>query len=489
MKLDVEVSQGWIRGRERRGVALFAGVPYAAPPVGPLRFEAPAPPPSWDAVRDATRFGPAAPQLPGDGLTNMAPVEWDEDCLTLNVCTPAADDRRRPVLVWIHGGAYRNGTGATPWYDGTRFALEGDIVVVTINYRLGALGFARLDGAPTSGINGTLDQIAALRWVQDNISAFGGDPSQVTIAGESAGAFSVATLLVMPDAQGLFHRAIPQSGAGHHVLPESDAMEAAALLCRHAGVDGIEDLRALPALTILEAQDLAEKEAAQAWRSGQMPFYPSVTPSHLPGHPIDLMRAGAGAGIPVLTGTNTDETTLFGLHSVPDDKLVRVLSHYVDGPAPLIEAVRAERPDATAGEIAVAVSTDYSFRIPAVRMAEAREAAGATTYMYEFDWKSRAFDGALGSCHALEIPFAFGTLDAAGVDVFLGPGDAPTALGDLMHRAWTAFIRHGDPETDGIENWPPYTTGGRPVLRFDEAGAALTFDPWPQSRESWAGIR
>ena len=218
MAIIAETSCGRVQGREKDGVLLFAGLPYAAPPIGARRFRAAAPHEGWSDVRDARRFGPAAPQIATGGMTDPAPVRWDEDCLTLNVQTPALDDAGRPVLVWIHGGGYRSGQGAVPWYNGARFAANGDIVAVTINYRLGALGFTDLSrfGAEfaTSGLNGILDQITALEWVRDNIAGFGGDPAKVTIAGESAGGFSVGTLLGSPRAEGLFRRAGRLHGTG-----------------------------------------------------------------------------------------------------------------------------------------------------------------------------------------------------------------------------------------------------------------------------------
>ena len=227
---------GDVAGRFRNGVELFAGIPYASPPVGDLRFAAPIPPESWEGVRETKRFSPASPQLPGEGLTDRFPVRWDEDCLYLNVVTPASDDKKRPVYVWIHGGAYRRGQGGVPWYDGTSFASRGDVVVVTINYRLGAFGFTELgqhfgEKFASSGLNGLLDQIAALEWVRDNIASFGGDPNAVTVGGESAGAFSVANLLASPSAKGLFHRAIAQSGAAFHIHePDAGAGIASELL-------------------------------------------------------------------------------------------------------------------------------------------------------------------------------------------------------------------------------------------------------------------
>ncbi len=251
-------ASGQLQGREKSGVLLFAGIPYAAPPVEGRRFRAPEPHEGWTGVREARKFGPAAPQVATGGMTDPAPVRWDEDCLTLNVQTPGLDDAGRPVLVWIHGGGYRNGQGAVPWYNGARFAANGDIVAVTINYRLGALGFTDLSRFgpefATSGVNGILDQIAALEWVRDNIAFFGGDPSRVTIAGESAGGFSVATLLGSPRAEGLFRGAIPQSGAAHHVLPKRAGDMVADRFLDALGVDGPVGLEAASVDAVLEAQ-------------------------------------------------------------------------------------------------------------------------------------------------------------------------------------------------------------------------------------------
>ena len=488
MQLDVMTAQGPVRGRERKGVGLFAGIPYAAPPVGERRWKPPAPVDTWTEVRDCTRFGPAAPQLPGDGLTNATPIDWDEDCLTLNVCTPAADGRGRPVMVWIHGGAYRNGTGATPWYDGTNFARNGDIVVVTINYRLGALGFCRLPGEPTAGINGTLDQLAALRWVRENIAAFGGDPDRVTIAGESAGGFSVTTLLAMESASGLFDRAIPQSGAGHHVLDDAVADVVTELFLDELGVASADDARSLDPLAVLEAQARVEGRAGTHIGRATQPFYPSVHPEHLPALPVELLARGAGSDVAVLTGTNADETTLFGMGQVPEDKLAHLMRHYVDPPEALIAEYRAAHPDADASEIAVMLTTDYSFRIPAVRMAEARAAHGAETWMYLFDWKSQAFGGALGATHALEIPFTFATLDRPGVELFLGTDELPWHVSTAMHESWINFMTTGSPVTDALAGWRPYHPDDRAVMRFADEHT-LVVDPGASVREAWSDHR
>lgn len=484
----VSTAHGPVVGRRRRGALLYAGIPYAAPPTGERRFAPPAPPERWSEPFDATRFGPAAPQLPGEGLTNAMAVDWDEDCLTLNVCTPAADDRRRPVMVWIHGGDYRHGTGTTPWYDGTSFAVEGDIVVVTINYRLGALGFAAIDGEPLSAINGLLDQQAALGWVHHNIAAFGGDPDRITIAGESAGAFSVASQMILPDGDATIRGAILQSGAGHHVLEHAAADEAADRFHAELGIGrgDLAALRALPVDDLLVAQQRVEAVAASFLGAAQSPFYPSIVEGLLPERPIDAMVAGAGHDIAVLAGTNADETALWGMQAVPEDKLERIIGRYVEDPTTLIDDYRRAMPDATAGQLALAISTDHTFTIPAVRLAEARGAATTPTWLYAFDWKSRAFGGALGACHALEIPFTFATLGAPGVDVFLGTDELPTALSADMHCAWTAFVRDLHP---GIDTWRPYDLAARTVYLFAEHGSCAVTDPDAARRSAWDGLR
>ncbi len=260
MEAIARTRQGRVEGREKEGVLLFAGIPYATPPTGEARFLPPRPHPGWEGVRPAKRFGKVAPQVPSPlgGFLDALNLDWDEDCLTLNVATPALDDAARPVMVWIHGGAFLTGTSATPWYNGASFARRGDLVVVSINYRLGALGFLYLgeqrDELSRSGNNGILDQIAALEWVRDNIRGFGGDPDNVTIFGESAGGMSVGTLLGAPAARGLFHRAIPQSGACHNSLSRDAAARVAELFSEKAGVSDVEELRRLPVERILEAQ-------------------------------------------------------------------------------------------------------------------------------------------------------------------------------------------------------------------------------------------
>ena len=485
-----ESSAGPIAGKEKGGVLLFAGVPYAEAPVEHLRFKAPVTRRAFTETYPAFKFGPAAPQTPGGGMTDSAPVRWDEDCLSLNISTPACDDARRPVFVWIHGGGYRTGQSSIPWYNGARFAINGDIVTVSINYRLGALGFTDLSHLggeyEESSVNGILDQIEALKWVQRNIEAFGGDPSQVTIGGESAGGFSVSTLLGCSAAQGLFHRAIPQSGAAHHTLPRQAAQKVTELFLTELGHSDPIGLQAVSAQQILDAQlsTIAHFETGAGITNllgtSVSPFYPAHDTQTLAQSPLAAIRAGVGCDVSVLTGTNADETTLWGYGEVDDAKLSRIADAYSASES--LETYRQTRPDASAEELLIAITTDHMFRIPAVRLAEAREAHTPDTWMYLFNWQSRAFGGRLKATHALEIPFAFDNLSAAGVDAFVGPGDRPQHVADHMHRAWISFIREGDP------GWARYDSAERMTMVFDHQSGQQA-DPAKAEREAWTDIR
>lgn len=477
-----ETTEGPVIGKFKRGVFQFCGIPYAAPPVGERRFKAAEPPTSRSDILDATRFSPAAPQLPSVGMTNTAPVDWDEDCLYLNICTPAIDDRKRPVLVWIHGGNYRSGQGGIPWYNGASFATNGDIVVVSINYRLGALGFTDLsrfgDEYSTSGVNGTLDQIKALQWVQNNITNFGGDPARVTIAGESAGGFSVGTLLGCEEAQGLFHRAIPQSGAAHHTLSKKEGQQVTDLLLEELNVDSAESLQEAAAIEILDAQNRVDSRYSAAIESGVMAFYPVVGTPLLPVGPREAIQEGMGKDVVVLTGSNKDENTLFVMQAISEERLAKQAGHY--GKPSLADDYREILPGASATDIYVAMGTDFSFKLPAIRLAEDRAATGARTWLYQFDWESRAPH--LKATHALEIPFMFNTLTAPGVDVFLGEGELPQALADEMHGVWTRFIQGHDPE------WPMYESDNRVVWHFDSV-SGLVENGEASRLKAWQGIR
>lgn len=487
----VTVSQGALRGRGDGGVLSFLGIPYAAPPVGDLRFAAPAPPTQWEGVREALAYGPTAPKgpyPPGIDVLLPEPVIAGEDCLNLNVWTPDLGGRL-PVLVWIHGGAFVNGSGAVTAYDGSRFA-RGGVVCVTINYRLGAEGFLLLDGAPAN--RGLLDQVAALEWIRAEIAAFGGDPDAVTIAGESAGAMSVATLTAMPAARGLFRRVICQSGGGHHVMSAQTARAVTTALAESLGVaPTVEGFRSVPVERLVEAQTalslrITGEPDPERWGeivTDGMAYEPCVDGTVLPTRPVDAMPASTD-GLDVLVGTNADEATLFlvpsGLMDLVTDDLVALTAAASGLGADALAAYRAAQPGASPGELMAALVRDRTFTIPAIRIAEARQGAGLPTYVYAFDWRTPVLGRRLGATHALEIGFVFDTLDDPAGEPLVGP-DPPQQLADAMHAAWVAFVATGDP------GWAPYGPG-RTVMRFGDV-CEVAGDPAPDLRRVWEGVR
>lgn len=501
----VTTAQGPIEGIERRGIWQFRGIPYAAPPVGARRFRAPEPPEPWEGVRSGATFGATSWAEPG-GVTALLGDEapgHDEDCLHLNVFTPGCDDAARPVMVWIHGGSFTAGSGSTPWYDGTALAIRGDVVVVTINYRLGALGFLWLgdldDRYRSSGMNGILDQAAALAWVRRNIAAFGGDPDNVTVFGESAGAMSVSTLLATPAAAGLFHRAIAQSGAAEHVSSTEVASGVTAAIMADLGVGSIEELLAVPPAALVESGTRIDAASHQepgraAAITGSLPliFQPVIDGAWLPEDPLQAVRAGRAADVPLLIGTNLDEWDLFRLGGsgvIADEQLAERFAAVFGDAETAIARYAASRPGATPGDLWSAVLTDATFRIPAIRLIEARAAADAPTYQYLFTWASLAFDGALGSCHALEIPFVFGVLDNPATEMIMGlaPGPEHHELSAVMQQSWISFARHGHPGHADLPSWPVADATTWPTMRFD-LERALVHDHDAEQRRLWDGI-
>lgn len=496
----VTIGQGTLEGLEREGIMQFRGIPYAAAPIGERRFLAPLPPEPWDGVRDATRFGEMSVQESG-GVTAFLGDAVDsssEDCLFLNVYTPACDGGARPVMVWIHGGGFINGSSSTPWYDGTSLASRGDVVVVTLNYRLGALGFLWLgdldDRYRSSGVNGLLDQAAALAWVRDNIASFGGDPGNVTIFGESAGAMSVSTLLALPAARGLFHRAIAQSGAAHNTFTPAMGAAMTEQFMQHLGVDDLDGLLGATAEDIAIAATKVEAKlyddpSGLGGPTGialAMAFQPVVDGAHLPENPLTAVAEGRAVDVPFLTGTNLDEWNLFALMSpggLDDPRLLERLERIFGTGHPVRDAYSAGRPGATPDDLWNAVLTDATFRIPAIRLVEARAAASSPTWQYLFTWATPAFGGVVKSCHALEIPFVFGVLDNHGAELFLGGpvDDDLRRLSTSMQDAWLAFARTGDP------GWAPWNPTDRPTQRFDVELELLT-DPMAAERAVWDGV-
>jgi len=464
----VQARDGAVRGTRHDRVSVFRGIPYATA----HRFSPPVPAAAWAGELDATAFGPIAPQVAGAQF-QRADLVQDEQCLTLNVWTPGADDARRPVMVWIHGGAFRTGSGASPLYDGTTLAARGDVVVITMNYRLGALGFlahpalATADGEPC-GSWGMLDCTLALHWVQANAGAFGGDPGDVTVFGESAGAAAVALLCTMPMARGLFHKAVVQSGAPLTSTLAAGAHLAEGLAAR-LGVADVPALRDVPVAALLRAQ--LEVEQEQPDRA----FIPVVDGVAIPELPIKALGAGSAAGIPTLVGTNVDEWKLWAPgdpHSrdLDEARLRRRLERAfpieaIDGVIDTVRAARDERGEGTApNDVFYAVESDRAFRVHALRMAEA-QAPHAPTFVYLFEWRSPALGGWLGACHGLEIAFVFGNQGRGELAAFTGDGPEADALAERMMDAWLAFARSGDPSTPALP-WPTYDTTTRPTMVF-----------------------
>ena len=493
---------GRVEGEQVGGIATFRGIPYAAPASGAARFAPPRPPERWPGVRPCLSSGPIAPQNPS-ALERMLGADEDgggEDCLSLNVFTPGCDDGGRAVMVWIHGGGFLTGSGSIPWYDGTRLAERG-VVVVTINYRLGVLGFLHLEGIAEgfegSGNAGILDQVAALEWVRDNVAAFGGDPDRVTIFGESAGAMSVATLLAVPAARGLFQRAILESGAGAHVHEPDAATAIAQKFLAEVGVAPGEAtrLRSLPVPDLLAAQ----RRLAESTPFDQgLPLQPVVDGRVVPERPTRAIRAGIAAGVDLLIGTTAEEMNLFlVMDPTIADLDETALSARADArfvptgrePGEALAVYRTDRPDAPVRDVLCALLTDHTFRIPAIRLAEAQLAHHPDVWMYRFTYATPAFGGALGSCHALEIPFVWDNLDAQGAAMFVGdPDDAIRDLAQHMADAWVAFAVHGVPSSSGMAEWPRYDTDGRATMRLDTSVTEVDDDPGRHERELWQGL-
>ncbi|MHB8219249.1 MAG: carboxylesterase/lipase family protein [Acidimicrobiales bacterium] len=494
----VEVSGGRLRGRERGGVWVFSGVPYARSPEGVLRWRPPEPPPPWSGVREASEFGLIAPQpaptpgvaIPGD------PLDQGEDCLTLNVWTcslrrsggaPVAHDPGRPVMVWIHGGGFTSGSGASLLYRGGDLARNGDVVVVTVNYRLGALGFlghpalAQAGRSEEFGNWGLRDQLSALRWVQENIAAFGGDPGNVTVFGESAGAMSISALLSIPSARGLFHRAILQSGP-----PYTHTIDQAVRVSEDlANLLGVRDftrsaLLPIPASELVEATRELQSRLPTPGEL-PLPFLPVIDGVFIPRSPHDAVAAGEAAAVPLMIGTNRDELTFFAmadarLGNLDQKGLLNWLSRVVPGQHPdeVVDAYRSarvERGEAiTPRALWVAAGSDLVFRVPSLALAASQRAHQDLMYVYLFTWETPAFGGYLGSCHALEIPFVFGSHRHPAISLFSGTGPEADALSAAMQGAWTSFAHCGDPSNGGVGQWPAWDDERRATMVFGPGG-------------------
>jgi para-nitrobenzyl esterase len=487
---------GEVRGRREDGLDVFRGIPFAQPPVGELRFAAPRPVTPWAGVRDAGGFGPPPPQDVGS-FRDRLPPDWDPvaaesgrpgDWLTANVWTPSAGPApSRPVIVWVYGGAYKVGSADTPGYDAQRIARDGDVVVVTFNYRVGIEGFAIIDGAPAN--RGLLDQVAALEWVRDNIAAFGGDPGLVTVAGESAGAGCIAALLAMPRADGLFRRAIVASMPGTYLSRELGAAVGAAIAAERGLPGTVADLASVPPHDlVLAGESLAgrQREFEQEW--GQLAshdtlFAPVVDGEVLPTTPWEALRRGAAQGVDLVVGHTRDECRLFlvmrgRVGRVTASDAARALADF--GPGQDGDKYRAAFPDASDEELYVQVQTDWLFRMPTLQLAEAQTAGGGRGYLYELAWPVPGAGGQLGACHGLDLPLLFGTFGASLGPLLYGPqpSAAAYAAADLLRRSWTTFAATGDP------GWPGYDPEHRLTQVFDSVTTVAAY-PEERSRLLW----
>jgi para-nitrobenzyl esterase len=498
----VTTTNGPVRGYLDQGLNIFKGLRYGAPPIGPLRFQPPQKPAPWTEPADAVALGAPAIQIgvpPGETTGGRsagdppAPGQpgTDEDCLFINVWTPGLSGKR-PVMVWLHGGGFAAGSGGAAMYDGAALARRGDVVTVTVNHRLNVFGYlhlAELGGHPSSGQAGMLDIVAVLEWVRDNIAAFGGDPANVTIFGESGGGAKVSMLLAMPAAKGLFHRAIIQSGPGLRAVATAKATETARKLLALLNIapGDLGKLETLPAADIQAAA--AEASKGETVMGG---FAPCIDGAALPRDPFHPDAPAVSADVPVMVGTNKDEATLFLLADpkfgeMTEDDLKRRAERAVgDKARAVIAALKRAFPDYSPSHLAAALQTATMMWLGSITLAERKAAQGAApVYMYLLTWETPVARGRLKCPHALEIPLVFDNVEAA--RNFVGRGNEPQVLAEQMAEAWLAFARTGDPNVAGAATWPAYDAKARATMVFDLESRVVE-DPYAEVREVMQGV-
>ena len=492
----VSTTKGKIKGVQEANYQFFFGIPYAKPPIGELRFREPHEMDIWDGIKDTTKFKPIPPQAyPEDPPINQ---EESEDCLYLNIWTPLADDNKRPVMLWIHGGGFLIGAGSRPRLDGKRLCVYGNVVVITFNYRLGVLGFLNLSNIPAN--IGILDQIAALNWVRKNIKNFGGDPNNITIFGESAGGMSVAILLSIQKASGLFHKAIIQSGAANPRMfePEESRKGAKEFLSKlNIENENIEELKKIPLKMIIEAQ---YKITGTFLDSKIKPFRPFVDGTIIPEQPIELLRKGKGNYVPIIIGYNSEELGVLADILKDSNKLKRkiiqkamysrLLKSKINKTEldELIEIYKTElrtrHPDNPYKYLSYILS-DLMFRIPIIRQIEAQLSNQSDIYNYIFEYKSPKFGYAM---HTFEIPFVFGTLDTTDIaEGAIEDNEETRSLSNTIMDIWTNFARTGTPNHQNIPKWIPYDNNRRSTMILG-INPRLEITPLDNLRKVWEGI-
>jgi para-nitrobenzyl esterase len=500
-----ETAFGKIRGVDNNGINVFKAIPYGANTAGSNRFMPPAEPADWSGIRDALEYGQSAPQRDPAALPPLAgaltisgenlPAEG-EDCLVLNVWTPAvgpaaSNASKRPVMFWCHGGGFATGSGSSPDNDGTNLARRGDVVVVTINHRLNVLGFANLssfsDDFAASGDSGMLDIVQALKWVRANISQFGGDPNTVTIFGQSGGGRKVETLLAMPSAKGLFHRAIVESGAAVKVVDRNVAVRNSEQLLAKLGIEkkNVRALQKLPVEKIMAAYFAVMKDNLDVDPS-LGGFSPTVDGKVLPHHPFYPNASPVSADVPVMIGCTRTEMTLFSLNdpsafSLNDADMRKRVNNLLGGNAPaMIDLYRKLNPGASPSDIYFLIASDCRYGAPTMIAAQRRAALGkAPVYLYYFTWETPVQGGRLKSPHTMEIPFAFDNVKISAR--MTGGGADAMALADKVSDAWIAFARTGDPNTPKLPHWPAYDAKDRATMVINNASKVVN-DPLREQR-------
>jgi len=476
-----DTANGKVRGVMIETINVFKGIPYGAPTSGNNRFMPPVKPAAWTGTRDALAFGPTAPQGGDNSGTTAAgsPAQKGEDCLVLNVFTPGLKDgRKRPVMVWLHGGGFSSGSGSGRILDGTSLAQTHDVVVVTLNHRLNVFGYTYLgdamgsDFAPSSSV-GLLDIVAALEWVRDNITEFGGDPNLVTIFGQSGGGRKVATLMSMPSAGRLFHRAIIESGAVLRLTTHEEAVKQTDLLLAELGLKAgqIRELQSVPIERLLAADAAVQRKIALR-EPGMTPNSPMVDGKVIPAHPWDPKGPALSANIPLLIGYAHTEETLYD-RPTPEKLALdeaglreRASKRLGADPARVIDAFRKANPKASPWDLWILIATDHPrgtySRELAKRKADQR---GAPAFAYRYDWETPEGGGHMRSLHTIEIQFVFNNIKIAGPLISKMP--EAYALADKTSSAWAAFARTGDPNTPKLPRWPAYSATSRDTMLFN----------------------
>ena len=499
----VETEAGPVQGLEQAGIDTFLGVRYAAPPLGDLRFQPPAKPEAWEGIADATGYGAPCMQLysaSGPNESEMTrriqaifPTSTEakmdnEDCLFLNVWTPAAGDGgKRPVMVWFHGGGYAYGSGNWPAYNGRNLAEKGDVVVVTVNHRLNAFGYLNLaekfgEEFAASGNVGNLDLVRSLEWVRDNIAGFGGDPENVTIMGESGGGSKVSHLMAMPAADGLFDKAVIQSGPGVFSGKPAEAADYAAKILDAAGVETLDDLRNVRSDEIVEAVRKATPSGAMG--SGPQ-FGPIADGTIIPRDPFLPAAPEQSRDIPVLIGYNKDEMTLFvaaqpWFGRLTEGTLSAMTGAMGEQAVAAVAAYRKRYPDYSPTHLAAIAMGTRFVRGTYLLADQQAKTASAPVYVYRLTWETPIGGGMLRSPHTLDIPLMFD--NAVESAALVGTGEDAQIMADMMSDAWIAFAKTGTPSSELLPEWKPYTTASRNVMELDVT-PQLVDDPEKDIRE------